>query len=1039
MRLSRFAVHRPIFTIMVTLIVVILGGVSLIRLPIDLMPDITYPTLSISTSYENASPEEIEELVTRPIEEAMSAVPGVEEVSSISTEGLSNVRVSFAWRTDLDAAANDIRDRLDRVVPRLPDDAERPRLRKFDLASFPILILGAASNLDPIQMRRIIDDQVKYRLERVPGVAAVDVWGGLDREIHVNLFADRINALGIPLDQILNRIREENVNVSAGTIERGNYEVMIRTPGDYTTLSELGNTVIAIREGVPVQLKDIASVEDSWQKVTRIVQINGKPGIRLSVNKQSGTNTVEVAKGALQEIEQINQDIPQINLTPIIDTSDYIQRAITNVGYSAFYGGFLAIFVLLLFLRNIRTTAIIATAIPISVISTFALIYFGGFTLNIMTIGGLALGIGMLVDNAIVVLENIFRQREAGEGSEHAAVSGSEEVSSSIIASTLTTLAVFLPLLFIRGMSGVMFKQLSLVVGFSLLCSLGVAMTLVPMLAAKVLPSTAPNHEGERTWARRASLHSGRVFAKLEGGYKRVLQVALDHRALVIASGVLMLIGSLALVPLVGVELMPTTDEGEVRLNAEMEVGTRLERVAETFEAIESVVTQTVPEIKNMVTFVGGSSWRGTGSHTGEMRIALKPQAERSRSSEEIATVLRRKLSNIPGATTRTRAGQGLFLLRLGTRDLDRIQVEIRGYDLEAANALAERVKQVIEKVDGITDAKVSRESGSPEELIIVDRQKAADMRLTVSGIANMLQTVLSGTSASNYREAGDEYSILVKLKDAERLDLREILDLTLTNANGQAVVLRNVVKVRPRSGPIVIERKDQERIVTVSADISGRDMGAILADIREGLRSVPVPQNLSIVFGGDYEEQQKAFWELLLNLVLALVLVYMVMACLYESLRDPFVVMFSVPLAAIGVIVMLFLTNTTFNVQSFIGCIMLGGIVVNNAILLVDHTNLLRRRDGMPLRQAIEEAGRRRLRPILMTAMTTIFGLIPLALGLGEGGEAQAPMARAVIGGLLSSTLITLVFVPTVYSIVQRRLAKENGENTSHSAESRR
>ncbi len=1030
MKLSQFAVHRPIFAIMVTLIVIILGGVSLIRLPIDLMPDITYPTLSISVGYEDASPEEIEELVTRPIEEAMSAVPGVEAVTSISAEGVSNVRVTFTWGTDLDAAANDIRDRLDRVIPRLPDDAERPRLRKFDLASFPILILGAASNLDPIQMRRIVDEQVKYRLERVRGVAAVDVWGGLDREIHVNLYGDKIKALGLPLDQILSRIREENVNVPAGTIKRGNYEVMIRTPGEYTSLKEVEDTVVAVRDGVPIQLKEIASVEDSWQKVTRIVRINGRPGIRLSVNKQSGTNTVEVAKGALREIERINQDIPQINLTPIIDTSDYIQRSITNVSYSGFYGGILAILILLLFLRSVRSTAIVATAIPVSVIATFALMYFSGFTLNIMTIGGLALGVGMLVDNAIVVLENIFRLREAGGASEQAAVQGSGEVTSAIIASTLTTLAVFLPLVFVRGMSGVMFKQLSVVVGFSLLCSLGVALTLVPMFAAKVLQPPPPdvndvNPEGTRS--PKIFRYSGRLFRKLEGGYRQVLHLALEHRPFVVAAAALALLGSLALIPLVGVELMPQADEGEVRVNAEMEIGTRLEMMDEKFRTIESIVEGAVPEVKNAVAYVGGQSWRASGSHTGQMWISLKPQTERSRSSEEIAALLRQKLMRIPGMTIRTRAGQGLFLLRLGTRGSDRVEVEIRGYDLEASNALAEQVKRVIERTDGVTDASLSRESGHPEELIMIDRPKAADMKLTVSQIANALQTILSGTHASNYREAGDEYRLLVKLKDAERLDLREILDLTLTNANGEPVVLRNVVQVRPRGGPIRIERKDQERVVTVWANISGRDMGAVMADIRGALRSIPVPQNLSIVLGGDYEEQQKAFRELLLSLVLALVLVYMVMACLYESLRDPFVVMFAVPLAAIGVIMMLFLTHTTLNVQSYIGCIMLGGIVVNNAILLVDHTNLLRRRDGMPLREAIEEAGRRRLRPILMTAMTTILGLVPLALGLGEGGEAQAPMARAVIGGLLSSTLITLVFVPVVYSILARQEVKES------------
>ncbi len=1024
MRISRFAVHRPIFTIMVVLIAVILGVISLIRLPVDLMPDISYPTLSISCNYENASPEEIEELITRPIEEAMSAVPGAEEVSSISMEGRGTVRVTFSWGTDLDAAANDIRDRLDRVIPRLPDDADRPRLRKFDLANFPILILGISSNLDPVQLRLIIEDQVKYRLERVPGVAAVDIWGGLEREIHVNIEADKVKALGVPLDQIIRRIREGNINIPAGTINHGNLEVTVRTSGEYSSLDQIRDTVVAIRENVPIQLGEIAEVEDSWRKVTRIVRINGVPGLRLSVNKQSGKNTVEVARGVHKELELITRDIPHIEIIPIIDTSDYIQRSIANVGSSAVYGGILAVFVLLLFLRNLNSTFIIATAVPVSIIATFALMYFSGFTLNLMTLGGLALGIGMLVDNAIVVLENIYRMRESGEPPERAAILGTEEVSSAIVASTLTTMVVFLPLIFVRGMSGVMFKQLSIVVSFSLLCSLAVALTVVPMLSARILPAPDKGDTLKKTLGQKIFRASSRIFTLLETKYKHILHVALSHRALVVVIALMVLGGSLALIPLIGVELMPSADESEVRVTGEMQIGSRLDVLDGKFEQIESIVRKYVPEIKNVVTRIGGSSWRGTGSHTGRVRIALKPQSERTRSSEEIADHLRDKLANIPGVLIRTRAGQGLFLLRMGSSDADKVEVEVRGHDLEIADVLAQQVKKIVENVEGITDAKVSRESGRPEEVVIIDRQKAADMKLTVSDIANALQTIISGTQARNFRELGDEYVIRVKIKEAERMNLKDILDLTLTNTDGQAVVLRNVVEIKPRSGPVLVQRKDQERVVIISANISGRDMGSVLSDIREQVRSVPAPQGFSILLGGDYEEQQEAFKELLLSCVLALVLVYMVMACQYESLRDPFVVMFSVPLAAIGVTIMLFLTGTTFNVQSFIGCIMLGGIVVNNAILLVDHTNLLRRSAGMPLRDAIAEAGKRRLRPILMTAMTTVTGLIPLALGLREGGEAQAPMARAVIGGLLSSTLITLVFVPVIYSIFEKGTA---------------
>jgi HAE1 family hydrophobic/amphiphilic exporter-1 len=1025
MNISHFSIHRPIFTIMVTLIVIILGGVSLYRLPIDLMPDITYPTLSVSTSYENASPEEIEELLTRPIEEAMSAVPGVEEVTSSSSEGNSRVRLSFSWGTDLDAASDDVRDRLDRVIPRLPEDADTPSLWKFDLASFPILILGASSNMDPVQMRQLIEDQVKYRIERVPGVAALDIWGGLSREIHVDLYADKIKALGIPINQILSRIREGNVNVPAGTLYRGNYNIMIRTPGQYTDIDQLRNTVIAVREGVPIKLSEIAHVEDSWEKETRIVRVDEKSGIRLSVNKQSGKNTVEVARKVLKEIDRINKDIPQIEITPIIDTSDYIERSINNLGTSAIYGGLLAIVVLLFFLRSLRSTGIIATVIPVSIIATFALIYFGGFTLNIMTLGGLALGVGMLVDNAIVVLENIYRLREEGEGREEAAMKGSEEVTSAIIASTLTTVVVFLPLVFVRGMAGVMFKQLSLVVSFSLLCSLAAALTLVPMLAAKTFPKKMLNSMERKTLSQKLYQGTGDIFKSMELSYRKLLHFVLAHRLLAIIFILLVLAGCFALFPLIGQELMPSSDEGEVRISVEMEVGTRVEILDEKFKKIEEIVRKEVPEIKTTSTSLGGSGWRGNTSHRGDMRISLIPQKERQRSSEQIADDLRRKLTNMPGMTIRTRAGQGLFLLRMGTGDSDRLEIEIRGYDLDTADELAKRVKQIAENVEGVTDARISRETGNPEELILIDRQKAADMKLTVSEIANSLQTVLSGTRAGDFREGGDEFRILVKLQNAEQTEIRDILDLILVNSEGQPVVLRNVVDVKPRSGPVRIDRKDQERLVTVSANISGRDMESIVQDIQKGLQSLPRPRDFSIVIAGDYEEQQKASRELTMSFILAIILVYMVMACQFESLRDPFVVMFSVPMASVGVILMLFLTNTTFNIQSMIGCIMLGGIVVNNAILLVDHTNLLRRRDKMPLMQAIEEAGRRRLRPILMTASTTMLGLTPLAIGLGEGGEAQAPMARAVIGGLMSASLITLIIIPIVYSLFERKYKK--------------
>lgn len=1013
MNLSRFSIHRPIFSLMVTMIVILVGVISLLRLPVDLMPDISYPSLTVYTTYENASPEDIEKMVTRPIEQAMSAVPGVQEITSRSNEGYSNVTMKFEWGTDLNAAASDVRDRLDQAISRLPDDCDRPVLWKYDSANDPIVYLGVTSTLDPVQLRQMIEDQVRYRMERLPGVASMDVWGGVLREIHVDVNAAKIKALALPLDQILQRIKDQNINLPAGEIDRGKYTITIRTPGEFSSIDQIAETVIATREGAAIRLKEIATVSDSWEKIRRYVRINGLDSIRLAIYKQSGTNTVEVARGVREEVERINQDMPQMKIAMLRDSSDYIQRSITNVGYSALHGGLLSIVILLIFLRNVRSTTVVAIAIPISIIATFGLMYFTGFTLNIMTMGGLALGIGRLVDDSIVVLENIYRRKEEGETPELAAINGSQEVTNAVIASTLTTLAVFLPLVFLRGMAGVMFKQLAAVVSFALLCSLAVSLTLVPMLASRILSHEPEAASGRETLRKKLYRVTGRFFTSMEESYKALLALALRHRPTVILGSILLLAGSLLLIPLVGVEMMPQADEGEVRVEAEMETGTRLDLVDHKIRQIERLVRQAVPEINYMMSFSGGTS--------GGFRLSLKPLDQRKRSSEEIAGVLRKNLAGIPGVRIRTRASHTGFQINLGPSG-DNLTIEIRGYDLAVADELAKKVQQIVEKVEGITDVRLSREAGTPEEQIVIDRIKAADLHLTVSQIANVLQTALSGTSAGNYRENGNEYEILVKLRNAERMALSDILDLKITNADNQPVALRNVARIVSRSGPLFVDRKNQQRITYVSANVSGRDLGSVQADCRKALASLVVPKDFSIGFGSAYEEQQKSFHELTTSLLLALLLVYMVMACQYESLKDPFIVMFSVPLAAIGVVLMLFLTDTTFNIQSFIGCIMLGGIVVSNAILLVDHTSLLRKEEGLGLYEAIEEAGRRRLRPILMTALTTMLGLLPLALGLGEGGEAQAPMARVVIGGLLSSTLITLVFVPVMYSVFEGR-----------------
>ena len=1027
MNLSEFSIKRPIFVSMLILVVLVLGFISLSRLPVDLMPDITYPTLNVSTSYPNTAPEEMEQIITRPIEEALSSVPGVEEIFSVSSQGGSTVRVMFEWGTNIDEAANEIRERIDRIVGRFPEEVQRPTLRKFDPAQSPILTIGILTELDPLQVRRIIDEQVSYRLERVPGVASIDVWGGLEREIQVNLSPDKVKALGLPLDLIISKIRQENIDIPAGTIEKGNYEITVRIPGVYTSIDQIKETIVAVREGGVIRVKDIANVEDTNRRVTRVARVDDLPSISMSVYKQSGENTVNVVDGVYKELQLVKEDYPQFRFIVLRDNAKYVRDAINNVGTSALYGGLLAVLVLLFFLVNIRSTLVIALSIPISIIATFTLMYFGGFTLNVMSLGGLALGIGMMVDNSIVVLENIFRMREEGVALKKATVDGATEVTSAIIASTVTTLIVFLPMLFVQGASGIMFKQLAYVVAFSLTCSLLVALTLVPMLASKILKG---DNIGKHNPEKKLALKTKQIFSNLENGYKNLLDYCLHHRIRVLWITGLLLIISVFLFRFIGQEYMPETDEGEVRVTVEMEVGTRLSVMDQKLREVVEMVKQLVPEIESIEERAGSGGWRG-GANRGNVTLKLVPKAMRSRSSLDIAADLSRQLLNVPGAIIRTRATGGQMMMGMrGGGGEERLQIEIRGYDLEVGQNLAQEVKRVVEKIKGVTDVSISRVEGTPEQRLVIDREKASEMKLSVNQIGDFISTILSGSQASQFREAGREYRILVKVKDSERLDVNDLLDLTMTNSDGEQVSLRNVIAVQSGRGPQQIERRDRERIINVSGEIANRDLGSVIKDAQRAIKTIPKPANFSMSFTGDYEEQQKANRELMISIILALFLVYMIMAMLYESLRDPLIVMFSVPLAVIGVAFILLLTGTSINVQAYIGMIMLGGIVVNNAILLVDYTNLLRHRDGFEMMEAIKEAGRRRLRPILMTALTTILGMIPLALGIGEGSEVQTPLARVVIGGLTSSTFITLIVIPVVYSLFEQRRQKRAANN---------
>lgn len=1014
MNLPGFSVRRPVFTTMVTLMVVILGAVSLSRIRIDLLPTVELPTVSIRTGYSGASPEVMERLITQILEEIVATVPGVEEISSSSWEGGSNVRVTFIWGTDINAAALDLQSTIEDEINELPDDIVRPRINKFDINSFPVVLLGVSSTLDPVELTELIENQVRYRFARVPGVAQVDLWGGFQREIRIELDPDRVKALGLPLDRVIASVRDSNLDLPAGRIEEGRYEVSLRAPAEYQSLDEIRDTVIEQRGDAVVTIGQVADVRDTYERITRIVRVNGDRGLRVAIRKQADANTVEVSRGVLQEIDAVNAAFPQIRVVPVINQGNFIERSIANVTRSVLYGGVLAIVILLFFLRNVRSTVVISLAIPISVVATFSLLYFGGFTLNLMTLGGLALGVGMMVDSSVVVLENIFRRhREQGEAVAVAAVEGAREVTSAIVASTLTTLVVFLPLIYVRGVAGVLFKDLAFVVMFSLFCSLMVSISLVPMLAANLIrphgKNDGPLHP-RAPWIDRLVERSESILDRLDAGYRRLLQRVLRHPVWTVFGAVGALAASLLLLPFIGTEFLPPSDEGEVRVDGEMEVGTRLDLVDRQSRKLEAIVFDEVPEAVNSVVSVR--------SGQADIRLSLTPAARRSRSNTAIAEALRERLAGaIPGMEIRVRAPQGQFLLDRLLGGDNSIVVEVRGYEMDTLEALAQSAVRAIEDVDGITDLDISRDLGVPQQEIRVDRQKLADLGLSARDVTRLVETAIAGSQAGDYRAEGHSYRILIQLKDAERRSLDEVLDLTLTTSSGEAVSLRNLVSTEFSRGPSVIDRKDQQRQISVEANVAGRDLGSVARDVQDRLHDIPRPLGYDLNVAGNFEDQQESFRDLRLSLILALIFVYMVLACQYESLKNPLVVMLSVPFAAIGVLLILFATGTTLNLQSYIGCIMLGGIVVNNAILLVDQASQLGRR-GMPIHEAVAEAGRRRLRPILMTTLTTILALMPLALGIGEGADAQAPLARAVVGGLTGSTLITLVLIPVVYSL---------------------
>ena len=1016
MAIASVSVSRPIATTMVFLIIITLGLISFRFLPVDLLPPIEFPQLSVRVNYGNVGPEEMELIITERIENAVAGVPNLEQISSRSSEGNSEVDLRFAQGTNLDEAANDVRAALDRVRGALPPEADAPEIRKFDPNQQAILVLGARSTLPLEDLTRILEQDLIRNFQQIPGVGSVDVWGSVHREINVDLIRDRLIAMELTAGDVVNAIGRENVTMPGGNVREGLKDLYVRTMGEFTSVDEVANTVVSIVDGTPIRVKDVANVELAFRDIGRYVELGGIPTIRIGIRKQTGANTVAVAEAVRAELARINSFRDDLELQVISDQSTFIQSSIDSVRNSAIWGGVLSVIILFAFLRNASATLTIAVAIPISIIATFGLVYFGGLTLNQMSFGGIALGVGMIVDNSIVVLENIVRQRQRGARRREAALIGAKQVTGAIIASTLTTCVIFLPVAFMRTTTGTLFQELALVVVFALFCSLLIAMTLVPMFASRFLTVQPDADHFNRP---------GR-FAAFERAYARLVDRALDHRAVVVGIAALLVLAAAAAVPLLSFELAPQTDGDQVQVRMRMDDGTNIAVMYEYVKVLDEAVREVVPP--GDVVYITND----TRNNFASIELSLKQPSERSMTAMELADRIRNHVQGtIPGADIQVSAETGLrvlrFLFRSGGGDQggSSLELQLRGHDLAVAEELVQTIMNRLETVPGVVEVDASNRERRPQQNIQFDRARMAELGLSAQDVAAAIQTSIGGRRAGVYRIGGEEIDINVRLRPEDRLSVVDIDNISVRTSEG-ILPISALVNQEMGRGPSNINRLDGQRISYIYAGLeAGLPLGEAVERVREALREVRLPPDFSIYFGGEYEEQQRAQRDFLLAILMAVALIYMVMAAQFERFIDPLIVMCSVPVAIIGVVPTMLLTGTTLNLQSFMGLVMLVGIVVNNAIVLVDYINLLRREQNLSVREAVIEAGRLRLRPIMMTTSTTVLGLLPLAIGVGTGAELQAALARVVIGGLAASTLVTLLLIPVVYLSVSNGMER--------------
>ncbi|MEE8524372.1 MAG: efflux RND transporter permease subunit, partial [Thermoanaerobaculia bacterium] len=1050
MGLIDISLRRPVTVFIGAVAAVVFGTVAFRQLATDLLPDISYPSLTVRTTYEGTAPVELEGLITRPVENAVGVVNGVVRVVSSSRVDTSEVTLEFAWDTDMDLAALDVRERLD--VLRLPPDAERPILLRYDPSLDPILRLGFTGEADLVRLRLIAEEQVRRALERVEGVAAAVVSGGLEEEIQVALDERRLANLGLTEEQVRSRLAQENVNLTGGRLREGQTEFVVRTVNELLRAEDLEEVVIDASRGAIVRLRDVARVFKGHKERDLITRIDGREAVEVAVYKEGGTNTVAVSNAVRAILDTLGERLqeldPQLRLVIVTDQARYIRRSVEEVLRTALYGGLLAILVLFLFLRSWKTTLIIGLAIPISVVATFFLMFVFDISLNIMSLGGLTLGIGLLVDNAIVVLEAIQRRRDDGLDDEEAARVGAGEVSRAVVASTLTTICVFVPIVFIEGVAGQLFGDQALTVTFSLSVSLVVALTVIPMLASRRF-SPAAAEDPEPVEEKRPRIAAGlgaalfrlvvagsrliqavvgavgRVLAAVtslparlfQAGferfaevYSRLLAAVLARPLSTVAVAFLLLAGSLTLAPKLGRELVPELVQGELFVNLELPPGTHLDVTQRRLAGLEELAGS-LPGVDTVYALAGASNEQGGTAgdkreHIGQITLILDPPISRQREDQ---TMERLRLALDRQEDLSYRFGRpSYFSFRTP------VEVEIHGYNLQLLERLAAELVGHLGAIPGLTDVKSSTEGGNPELRIRFDRARLASLGLSIGDVAPVVRSKVQGTIATDIQREDRQIDIRVRAEESFRDSVEDLARLTVVQRGKTAIPLSAVADLQEVEGPAEIRRSEGERVAVITANLVGRDLGSVAEEITAVLAGMSMPAGYDWTIGGQRQEMETSFESMRLAIGLAVFMVYLVMASQFESLVHPLVILFSVPLAAIGVLATLFLTQTAVSVVVLIGVILLAGIVVNNAIILVDTTNRLRR-EGMAKVEALKEAGKLRLRPIMMTTATTVLGLTPMALGLGEGSELRAPMALTVIGGLVTSTALTLLIIPAV------------------------